>query len=238
MGKKAVLFIHGFSANFAENEYCINKLQQFQKYDVYIFTLPGHENFIMDSKVTYDEWIKASEEMLKKLLKIYHEVYLIGHSMGGVIASYLATIYPVRKLVLIAPAFEYLNLEQNKKDLLENFHNHSKKDSGFEGLLEKIITVRVSNIKEFRKLVDKYHDEVIKVNIPTLLLHGDIDNVVPIESSVYAYKSIKTDKKFFTILSDVRHQVFISEKKDKIVNYIYEFLRRDYTFKKVYKDKL
>ena len=38
-------------------------------------------------------------------------IYLLGFSMGGVIASYLATCYPVVKLILIAPAFNHFHLE-------------------------------------------------------------------------------------------------------------------------------
>ncbi len=37
-------------------------------------------------------------------------VYLVGFSMGGVIASWLASRYPIEKLALIAPAFTYLDL--------------------------------------------------------------------------------------------------------------------------------
>ena len=39
----------------------------------------------------------------------YKSIYLIGHSMGGVIASYLATKYKqVKKLVLAAPSFTHI----------------------------------------------------------------------------------------------------------------------------------
>ncbi|MFQ8581832.1 MAG: hypothetical protein ACLSA6_04460 [Holdemania massiliensis] len=36
---------------------------------------------------------------------------MLGFSMGGVIAAFLASFLAVDKLVLVAPAFEYMSLE-------------------------------------------------------------------------------------------------------------------------------
>ena len=40
------------------------------------------------------------------------EIYVLGHSMGGAVASELAKLYPqvISKLVLWAPAFNYQQL--------------------------------------------------------------------------------------------------------------------------------
>ena len=63
-----------------------------------------------------------SEMQIEKIIKHgYKEIYVIGHSMGGVIAAYLASKYKeVKKLVLAAPAFQYFKFEGNKINILES----------------------------------------------------------------------------------------------------------------------
>ena len=110
--RKAVLIIHGFAGGTYDQERLANYLERHAKLDVYSFTLPGHEKRTFKT-AKYQEWIKASEEMIDSLIKDgYRSIYLIGHSMGGVIATYLSSKYPqVKKLVLAAPAFNYLVVE-------------------------------------------------------------------------------------------------------------------------------
>lgn len=238
--RKAVLFIHGFSAHYYENEYCINTLQRYKELDVYTFTMPGHETPIM-RKVPYQSWIEKSETVFLDLLKDYHTIYLIGHSMGGVIASYLASKYPakVKKLVLIAPAFQYGSFEQNKADIQAFFERENRKGVvGYDTFLSKLRSVPPKQIIEFTKLVKKYKKCIQKVHCPTLILQGNIDDVVPFSSSIYAYDSLKNTRKYLTVLRDVRHQVFISKKKEEITEYIYQFLKWNQAFEQMKKDMI
>ena len=97
--RKAVLIIHGFAGGTYDEEKLANFLERHAKLDVYSFTLPGHEKRTFKT-VKYQEWIKESEDMLNRLINYgYKDIYLIGHSMGGVIATYLASKYKrVKKL--------------------------------------------------------------------------------------------------------------------------------------------
>ena len=68
-----------------------------------------------------EELIKKSEEKVEWLINNgYSNIYVIGHSMGGVIASHLATKYrQIKKLVLAAPAFHYLNVVNDDLNIME-----------------------------------------------------------------------------------------------------------------------
>ena len=115
--RKAILIIHGFLGGTYDLELLANNLELNKNFDVFQFTLPGHErNF---SKVTYQEWIKSCEEHVEWLIGSgYKNIYVIGHSMGGVITSYLATKYKeIKKIVLAAPAFHYLSITNEKADI-------------------------------------------------------------------------------------------------------------------------
>lgn len=237
--KKAVLVIHGFVGGTYDNEHLVNYLEYQSGLDVYSFTLPGHYKPLI-AGVKYQEWIKESENQVEHLIKKYNTVYVVGHSMGGVIASHLATKYPqIKKLVLVAPGFEYISFDQNKKDIPNMNKIMDKKDNktAYEVILSKLLLVPVTTVIEFIKLIKKYKPSIKQVTIPTLILHGDIDEVIPLKASEYAYNNIASKKKYLTILTNVRHAVFRCERNEEINNYVYKFLKGGFIWKRSYKSK-
>lgn len=225
MSKKAVLFIHGFSAKEEDNIAFIEEMKHHKNIDVSTFILPGHETKRM-GKVKYQEWVDYSEQQLKKLLETNSRVTIVAHSMGTMIALYLAANYPqVEKLVLISPAYYYGNFEQNKKDIHRLIKKETNPDigTGFEGALTKLVDVPLPCFLEYRKLVKNTEESIPKVKCPTLILHGTEDNIIPIRSSLYVYSMLKSQK-YLTLIEKVRHQVFKSKKTKEISQYIYEYI--------------
>ena len=91
--RTAVLLVHGFAGGVYDAEYLDHRLELISKYDVYTFTLPGHDGDT-SKKITAASWIKKAESEVEFLINNgYKKIYVIGHSMGGVIATYLASKY-------------------------------------------------------------------------------------------------------------------------------------------------
>lgn len=236
--RKAVLVIHGFCGGLWENEYLVNNLQKYSNLDVYAYTLPGHEKDFL-TNIKYQEWVSSVENNLIELLKRYRRVILIGHSMGGVIASYLATKYKINKLVLIAPAFEYLNFDKNIEDLknIKMLKNEKSNYAIYKDFATKLIRYSPLVLNEFRKLVKEYKPCVKNITTKTLIIHGDIDELVKVDASIYAFNNINTNKKYLKIIKGVRHRVFYSDKKDMICELIYKFIRGGLKWKLVKKQE-
>lgn len=224
--KKAVLVIHGFAGGVYDEEDLINYLQLENSLDVFSFTLPGHEKNL--SKVKYEEWIDKSKEKIEWLInKGYNNIYLIGHSMGGVIASYLSIQYKeVKKLVLAAPAFEYLQVKENNINLIKNIKETPEiiKDYSIEEVFSRLLKLNISAVVEFRKLVKKYHDTPKSINIPIMILQGTSDKIVPITSSIYVYESVKSKVKRLIMINGVTHDLFKSKRTDEINKIVKNFL--------------
>ena len=150
--KKAILLIHGFAGGNYDYNSLGNDLELYNSFDVFTFTLPGHERMIID-KVTREDWIKKAEDEIEKITNAnYKEVYVIGHSMGGVIASHLASKYKeVKKLVLAAPAFHYLAFKGDKVDVIESIKKLPNlfKNYAPEEVLSRIFKIPAHTIKEF-----------------------------------------------------------------------------------------
>lgn len=232
---KAVLIIHGFAGGTYDEEYLANYLELEKKFDVFIFTLPGHD--VKDKrKATCDEWIKESEKQLKNLIKHkYKKIYLVGHSMGGVIATHLAKKYKqVKKLVLVAPAFTSLASKEQGGVLAAIMKlPEIIKAYSYNELLTRVNKLPLRAEKEFFKLIDTYKQEIYDINIPVMFVHGTSDQLVPFESSERIYNNMMVKKKVFLTINDYYHDVFRGKKVEDICFQIKRFLKhRKFQIKK------
>lgn len=224
---KAVLIIHGFAGCPYDQELLANNLE-LAGYHVYTFTLPGHERSFLN-KVTKEEWISECKKQLERLIDSdYKNIYVIGHSMGGVLASFLAANYKeVKKLVLAAPAFKYLTFDGENFELLNVIKNSPKllKDYKKEDIIPRLIQFPTSVVKEFMALVDESQDLPSKITCPVLLLQGTADKIVPVKSSEYVFDNLLSKKKRIIMLDGITHDIFRSKEIDYLTDEIKSFLK-------------
>jgi uncharacterized protein len=108
-------------------------------------------------------------------------ITLIGSSLGGLTAAHLGQQYPqVQRLVLLAPAFGFLShwlpklgdetvqRWQQEKYLMVHHYGEGQ-------------TLPLSY--DFVTDADQYREETLQRPIPTLILHGKQDEVIPISAS-------------------------------------------------------
>ena len=105
--KKAVLLIHGFTGYPGELVRPGEDLYE-AGFDVFVPRLPGHgttgKDFMKSKK---EDWIGLMENALKDIEKEYDEVSVVGHSMGGAIASILLSRHSeIKRGVLCCPGIE------------------------------------------------------------------------------------------------------------------------------------
>lgn len=234
--RKAILLIHGFAGGTWDYGTLGNDLQLFLDFDVYTFTLPGHEK-IMITKVTQDDWIKEAEKQLEIIINHgYKKIYLVGHSMGGVIACHLASKYPqVKKLVLASPAFRYLKFKDDKLDVLQSLKQTPAliKDYTFEVAISRAFKMSVHASKEFMKLVKIHHNDPKNINCPTLIVHGTNDLMAPLESASYVYRNLNSETVTLYKIKGANHDIFKGTKHDEVIKIVIDFLRtNNYSSKK------
>ena len=223
----AVLIIHGFAGGTYDEEAIANYLELNRFLDVFQFTLPGHKKNL--SNVGYTEWIDYSEEKLKWLIDMgYNKIYLIGHSLGGVIATYLATKYKeVKKLVLAAPAFQYLDIIEGEVHIKNSIKLAPQivKTYGGSELISRFLKLNINSTREFAKLIKEYYSYPKKLKCPLLILHGNKDDVVPISSSQYVYDNAKSKIKKMVLIDGVTHDLFRSEKDEEVFKVVKSFIK-------------
>lgn len=227
--KKAVLLIHGFVGGNYDFGDLINELQVNKNIDVFSFTLPGHDLTIVKD-IKYQEWIQEAERQIQFLINHnYKEIYVIGHSMGGVIASYLASTHPqIKKLVLVAPAFGYFSFKDGALDIkcfndsIKNMKNAIMDET--EIAFSRIIKTPISTMMEFTKLVNDYYDSVKDVYCDTLIIRGNDDQIVPKEATDYVYNNIKAKNVCLYNIKEVNHNCFKGQRYNQVIGIIKDFI--------------
>ena len=66
--RKAILMIHGFVGGNYDYGNFQNELEYIRNFDVFTFTLPGHEKTIVKD-VKYNEWHDESTKQIELLIK-------------------------------------------------------------------------------------------------------------------------------------------------------------------------
>lgn len=225
--KKGILIIHGFAGGVYEQEYLFKHLQVIGKFDVFNFTLPGHDYESVD-KITADDWISSACCQMDFLIANgYKEIYVIGHSMGGVIATFIAGKYKeVKKLVLLAPAFRVFGFEEGTIDVESGIKKIPKlvEQYGSKVITKKFIKLPHNFIDEFFNLITSLQETPKRVYCPTLILRGNDDNVVPEEAVKYVYNNIQSTDKKLIHYDNTTHDILLLDTKDKVTKDIIKFL--------------
>jgi carboxylesterase len=205
------LCIHGFTGSPYEVEPLVNYLRENTNWKVVDPVLPGHGDGTNLTEITYFDWINCVENVLEKLIEECEAVYVIGFSMGGMLAAYLSTKYPVQRLVLLSAAAHYINLKQLLIDIREMIYDGVKGNLSqnilFQRYRRKIGDTPLSATKQFRQLVRFIKPHLSKVHIPTLIVQGECDGIVPTKSAHYLFKHIGSLQKKLVFLTSSPHHV-------------------------------
>lgn len=228
--KKAVLLIHGLAGGTYDLDNLTNYLKS-KNFDTFTFTLPGHD---VKKRVKKDDWIKSCEDHLKSIIEMgYRNIYVVGHSMGGVLAAYLASKYKeVNKVVLAAAAFKHIMSDNNIFSFIKKTPEYVKSYS-LEMVIDRLNKLHPSCLKEFLDLVNENQDILKNIKCPVLIVQGLDDNLVPVSSSLMIFNKVNSKVKKLLMCDNCNHRVFESKNKDKIISYIGKFLSTKIYIKKV-----
>ena len=195
---KVLITIHGFGVNRKHEMDDFIQYATASKIEIISFNMFDIHDEDDDD---YNKWILAAENKLQQAFDQNKKVYLLGFSMGGVIASYLAGKYPVEKLILISPAFIHFNIENYAGIAIKT---GKKLLSGSD---ENKPSMPRSFYCAFMGCVKEHKNDIRKVSCPILLIQGDADEVIPTRSSEWAYEQISHDQKKCIFLHGGKHRL-------------------------------
>ncbi len=167
------IYLHGFASNpySAKARYIRDRFLEKQ----ISLSVPdlNQNNF---SELTLTRQIDQVSQEFKDV-----PVTLIGSSLGGLTAAWLGEKYPqIERLVLLAPAFGFLShyLTRLGSDTVQNWQ-----ESGFLSVYHYAEKRSLPLSYQFVLDSQNYADQALRRSIPTLILHGQQDEVIPLTAS-------------------------------------------------------
>lgn len=225
------LFIHGYTGGPYEIEPLANYLKEETNWQVHVPTLPGHGDPLELDGISHEKWLLAAEYSLERMKDELETIYVIGFSMGGMIAAYLAGKYNIDKLVLLAPSRKYISLRKVTRKIGEviadGIRGNLEDNRFFTNYKQKRGEVPLKANIEFTKLVNYTKPFLKEINSPVLIAHGRQDSIVPVNSVYSLDEEIQSDQKQIVLFERSDHMICLGEDRHILNNIVHSFLTEE-----------
>lgn len=227
--ERGVLMIHGFSGGTYEIEPFANYIKERTDWLVDMPTLPGHGEELSLKGYKASDWLMAAELAYRQLAKKVDEVIVVGFSMGGMIALYLAKRYKVKKLVLLSAAAKYVSPSQLVRDLGvvadDAIHGLLQQNELFKRYAFKLKHVPFSATVEFMKIVRKVEPYISHIDVPVYIVQGELDGIVPKVTAEYLFNEMASTEKHVHYSPSGKHHICYSDDCVQWFSDVFDFLR-------------
>ncbi|MFG6116517.1 alpha/beta hydrolase [Halobacillus sp. MO56] len=224
------LCIHGYTGGPYEVQPLVDYLEQRTDWKFEVPTLPGHGRELDLKGHYYQEWIATAELAYLELKKTCDKVYIIGFSMGGMIASYLSAKHEVDRLVLLSAAGKYISVPQMYKDLTgfltEAFKGSLEENELFLHYQNKLKQTPFPSSVEFVKCVQFTRPFLRDIHNPVLIVQGKQDEMVPDKAAIYLEQEISSEDKQLVFLNESKHLICHGKDKEELFETVISFLTR------------
>lgn len=114
-----VLLLHGFTASPQEFDFLLHELEKANiPFHAPLITGFGQNTTEMLQKIRYEDWFRIVLAHFDTLSHMAKKVSVIGHSMGGLLATFIAQHRSVHRLILSAPGFYVTKPDRKYKILM------------------------------------------------------------------------------------------------------------------------
>lgn len=227
-----VLLIHGFTGLPVELLLLGEHLNR-QGFTVLAPRLAGHGTTERDlMRTTRDDWLNSVLDGLSILRGACKKIFVVGHSMGGLLALKVSTLIEVDKLVtLAAPIFidDGLGLKnlpprefcsdacivQPRRKLLDV-------PPAVNNVYEKTPLV---SVHELVALIDDVKKLLPTITAPILIMHGEEDHTAQPRSARYIMDNVGSKVKRVATVPNCGHLLPLAEERDFVFDVATDFLR-------------
>ncbi|WP_060205868.1 alpha/beta hydrolase [Sporosarcina koreensis] len=229
--KTGVLFLHGFTGGMFEVRPFIQYVEEKTDWITSVPILPGHDFPIDLSKVTAENWMMEAELALNRLRKECDRILIVGFSMGGIIALYLALRYKIEKLVLLSAAAKYISpriLLADAAVLVAESVTKSFPPNTFYHLYDyKLRNTPLHAAKEFLRVVKMVKPYYGKITTPVCIVQGKKDGIVPFSTAGHLLRSLGSQQKQLIVSENGKHHICYSDDHQVWFPKVYEFMKKD-----------
>jgi len=191
-GDKLVVFYHGNAGSACSRTYLKEKFDELGlSYVIVEYT--GYSNDI--NKPTNKLLLKDVENVNKFLInKNFSQIILMGESLGTALAIYHSTLMNVDKILLISPFYRMSEIASNNIKIYP-------------------ISLLLRENYDSDKWIENSKTKKLKI------IHGNIDDIIPIEQSKKLYNKATIDNKQYIEINGANHNdIYGFDETDKEIN--------------------
>lgn len=190
---KALLCLHGLLSSDKDFDFLKIQLKPYYGY-IHTPVMPGHKN--RGDSFTCAAVLNYAVEEYDRLRQMSDCIDILGYSVGGVLACYLCQIRKVNRLILLAPAFNYINIQNYRPAIIKK--SRIKSESFFS-------VKKVQYFLTFTKIVHRVKESLQYIPCPICILWGEDDFLVSKRSGLFLYRISVNEVKFFVTLKNHNH---------------------------------
>ena len=217
-GREVILFLHGAGGG----QYTWSSQKGFfeKHFNPIIIELPGHGESEGEGENEIGKYAEHVYGFLRALN--LSKIFLVGHSMGGAIVQTMTLRYPevIKGIVLVGTGARLKVLPMILNGIKDNFEETVQKINQLHysrnapsDLLEKslnnMLQIRPEILYGDYLACDRFDimKEVDKIDLSTLILCGDEDELTPVKYSQFLQNRIKGSR--LEVLSNAGHMVMM-----------------------------
>lgn len=200
--------------------------------------LGGHATCPEDMiRSRYTDWIASVEDGYHELCGVTERIYLIGLSMGGVLALLMSTRLDIAGVVAMSTPnripYRYPAWMINLLSKFVRFQPKSGEEPG-AGWFDKDAYAKhvsypqnpVRSAAELQRLLGEMRAALPKVSVPVLLIHSKNDTYVLPENMDRIYAELGTSDKTKVYVTESGHVVTRDRARDQVFEAAAAFIRR------------
>ncbi|MBP1932622.1 alpha/beta hydrolase [Ammoniphilus resinae] len=229
-GKRAVLLIHGFTGSTLE---VMPLASHFQRLDYHVAAplLAGHGTSPEElHKTSREDWFHSVVTAYQKLMAWDPtEVYVIGHSMGGLLAIQLASLYSIKALATLSTPIFVRDQRIKYVGFLKYILSYSKRSKEKPAHIEEHIfpyqRTPLASVHQLSLLIKEVKALLSSIQSPIFIAQSGQDETVDPSSADYIFREIGSNYKEKILYPKSTHIITFDIEREKLCKDLTNFIQ-------------
>ncbi|HAE88200.1 TPA: hypothetical protein DCG86_09300 [Candidatus Marinimicrobia bacterium] len=227
----ALLILHGFTGNPIVLKRIARHIHQ-EDIAIEAPLLPGHGGTIEEiNSATMEEWIHTTDKTFLQLKKHHLHVFVMGYSLGSLLALELASRRTLSGLILLSTALKFTHSQHLRQMIAEDTRPLIPLDEIFDKedpqRLQGYDMWPALGFREVLRLSHQVRRRLQNIHAPVLACHGQKDTLTPPENLDYLKNNIGSYYVETHLLENSHHRIVAGPDQDCIIRKSLEFIRQN-----------
>lgn len=206
MAKKVILFIHGFMGSSKQFKSIMPLLSDCGA-EMRCVVLAGHETLLGEfMKSGAEDWQRSVDDCISELREEFDEIYLVGHSMGGLLAvrsavkcpdkicGIVALGFPIKVHVTYGWLHNAMMAAKPPKEGENPAITAARALSGVSGMNVSGYFGTMPKAFEFFGVVRKSGKEIGRLTVPLTVINSGVDEIVSRKAGRFVKRNLPSAK--------------------------------------------